>query len=101
MYKIEIKPLNIFLDENQYCVLYGPVTKEALDDLQIGIAGFGNTITLAMNNFVENWSISSNDEKEKALSKHYFTNPEEPGAGFCIECGEYLTHKSHHAQSST
>jgi len=38
-----LKP-KVSIDGNQYCVLYG-------DDLQTGIAGFGNTLYLAILDF--------------------------------------------------
>ena len=38
----------ISIDGNQWCVLYG-------DNLQDGVAGFGNSPAEAMNDFDKNW----------------------------------------------
>ncbi len=39
----------LFIDGDQWCALYG-------DDLQAGVAGFGNTPALAMEDFDKNWN---------------------------------------------
>ena len=43
--RIDIK---VFVDGNQVCVLYG-------EDLQVGVAGFGDTISEALLSFSKDW----------------------------------------------
>ena len=48
-------------DGNQWCVLYG-------EDLQVGIAGFGDNIHLAILDFNSQWYKKISDEKPKGKS---------------------------------
>jgi len=50
------------IDGNQWCVLYGK-------DLQVGIAGFGNSLHLAIMDFNSQWYKSLPDSGDKLKDK--------------------------------
>ena len=50
--------LKVFIDGNMWCALYG-------DDLQSGVAGFGETISDAIKDFEANWIEEKHTEGNK------------------------------------
>lgn len=48
----------VFIDGNQWCALYG-------DNIQEGIAGFGDTVKSAMFNFDNEWNTRLTMKKDK------------------------------------
>lgn len=62
---VEFKP-RLFIDGDKWCALYG-------DNLQDGIAGFGDSPDLAMRNFDENWCEKLSDKWMTELSYRKIT----------------------------
>jgi len=62
-----LKP-SLTMDGNQWCVLYG-------EDLQVGIAGFGDSPHLAIMDFTSQWykSIKDNDETTSVNTEEIFS----------------------------
>jgi hypothetical protein len=74
---------SISIDGNMWCALYG-------DNLQDGIAGFGDSVALAMEDFDRNWFAKLSERPVKCAACNGTgsidapTSADDPG---CRECG--------------